>query len=154
MIKRNKSLILSLILAAMMNLIHINIFNTDLTPDFILLVLIFWFFKNSNAVSISTFWCVGLATDIFMGDLLGQYALSYAFCYFVAQYFINKIMLNNNYQQLLYIFLIFLSAQIIILIINVMHELNYPGLSYYLQSFTAVLIWHVLSKFKFFKLDH
>ena len=100
MIRKNKSLIISLVIAAMMNLIHINIFNTDLTPDFILLTLIFWFFKNPNAVSISTFWFVGLVNDIFMGDLLGQYALTYASCYFIAQYFINKIMLNNKHQQL------------------------------------------------------
>jgi hypothetical protein len=39
------------------------------------------------------------------------------------------------------------------LIINVTHDLYYPGLSYYFQSITAVLIWHVLSKFKLFKLD-
>ena len=92
----------------MINLIHINIFNTDLTPDFILLTLIFWFFKSPNAVSISTFWLVGLITDIFIGDLLGQHALTYASCYFIAQYFISKIMLNNKHQKLLYIFLIFL----------------------------------------------
>ena len=137
----------------MINLIHINIFNTDLTPDFILLTLIFWFFKNPNAVSISTFWLVGLITDIFIGDLLGQHALTYASCYFIAQYFINKIMLNNKHQKLLYIFLIFLSAQIIMLIINLTHDLHYPELSYYLQSITAVFIWHALSKFRFFKLD-
>jgi rod shape-determining protein MreD len=105
-------------------------------------------------VSISLFWFVGLVTDILIGDLLGQYALTYASCYFIAQYFINKIMLNNKYQQLLYIFFIFLSAQIIMLIINVMHDLHYPGLSYYLQSITAVLIWYAFTKFKFFKLDH
>jgi rod shape-determining protein MreD len=89
MIRKNKSLIFSLIAAAIMNLIHINIFNTDLTPDFILLALIFWFFKNPNAVSISLFWFVGLLTDILMGDLLGQYALTYASCFFIAQYLIN-----------------------------------------------------------------
>ena len=100
MIRKNKSLIVSLIIAAMMNLIHINIFNVDLTPDFILLALIFWFFKNPNMVSISTFWLVGLVTDIFMGDLLGQYALTYASCYFIAQYFVSKIMLNNKHQQI------------------------------------------------------
>ena len=137
----------------MINLIHINIFNTDLTPDFILLTLIFWFFKNPNAVSISTFWLVGLINDIFIGDLLGQHALTYASCYFSAQYFISKIMLNNKHQKLLYIFLIFLSAQIIILIINLTHDLHYPGLGYFLQSITAVFIWHAFSKFKFFKLD-
>ena len=137
----------------MMNLIHINIFNTDLTPDFILLALIFLFFKNPNAVSISLFWCVGLMTDIFIGDLLGQYALTYASCYFIAQYFINKIMLNNKHQQLFYIFFIFLSAQIIMLLINVMHDLHYPGLSYFIQSITALIIWHLLTQFKFFKLD-
>ena len=153
MIKKNKLFIISLIIAAMINLIHINIFNTDLTPDFILLTLIFWFFKSPNAVSISTFWLVGLITDIFIGDLLGQHALTYASCYFIAQYFISKIMLNNKHQKLLYIFLIFLSAQIIILIINLTHDLHYPGLGYFLQSITAVFIWHVFSKFKFFKLD-
>ncbi len=153
MIKKNKLFIISLIIAAMINGIHINIFNADLTPDFILLTLIFWFFKNPNAVSISTFWFVGLINDFLMGDLLGQHALTYASCYFIAQYFINKIMLNNKHQKLLYIFLIFLSAQMIILIINLTHDLHYPGLGYYLQSITAVFIWHVFSKFKFFKLD-
>jgi len=153
MIKKNKLFIISLIIAAMINLIQINIFNIDLKPDFILLTLIFWFFKNPNAVSISTFWLVGLIDDIFMGDLLGQHALTYASCYFIAQYFISKIMLNNKYQKLLYIFLIFLSAQMIILIINLTHDLYYPGLSYFLQSITAVFIWHAFSKFKFFKLD-
>ena len=153
MIKKNKFFIISLIIAAIINLIQINIFNIDLKPDFILLTLIFWFFKNPNAVSISTFWLVGLIDDIFMGDLLGQHALTYASCYFIAQYFINKIMLNNKYQKLLYIFLIFLSAQMIILIINLTHDLHYPGLGYFLQSITAVFIWHAFSKFKFFKLD-
>jgi len=153
MIKKNKLFIISLIIAAMINLIQINIFNIDLKPDFILLTLIFWFFKNPNAVSISTFWFVGVINDIFIGDLLGQHALTYASCYFIAQYFINKIMLNNKYQKLLYIFLIFLSAQMIILIINLTHDLHYPGLGYFLQSITAVFIWHAFSKFKFFKLD-
>ena len=153
MIKKNKLFIISLIIAAMINQIHINIFNADLTPDFILLTLIFWFFKSPNAVSISTFWLVGLITDIFIGDLLGQHALTYASCYFIAQYFISKIMLNNKHQKLLYIFLIFLSAQMIILIINLTHDLHYPGLGYFLQSITAIFIWYAFSKFKFFKLD-
>jgi rod shape-determining protein MreD len=88
-----------------------------------------------------------------MGDLLGQYALTYASCYFIAQYFISKIILNNKHQILLYVFLIFLSAQIIMLIINLTHDLHYPGFSYYLQSITAIFIWYAFSKFKFFKLD-
>jgi rod shape-determining protein MreD len=153
MIKKNKSFIISLLIAATFNLIQIKIFNIDLTPDFILLTLIFWFFKSPSLVSISLFWFIGLIVDIFMGDLLGQYAMTYACCYFMAQYFVRKILLNNNYQQLLYIFLIFLSAQIIMLMINVMHDLQYPGSSYFLQSITAVVIWHALSKFNFFKLD-
>ena len=154
MIKKNKSFIVSLIFAALLNLIDINIFNIDLTPDFILLTLIFWFFKSPNRMSISIFWFVGLVNDILIGDLLGQYALTYACCYAITQYFIAKILINNKNQQLLYIFLIFLSAQIIMLIINVMHDLHYPGLSYFLQSIAAVVIWHSLSKFNFFKLDH
>ena len=153
MIKKNKSFIISLLIAGLLNLIQIKIFNIDLTPDFILLTLIFWFFKSPALVSISLFWFIGLIVDIFMGDLLGQYALTYACCYFIAQYFVYKILLNNKYQQLFYIFLIFLAAQIVMLMINVMHELQYPGTSYFLQSITAVIIWHGLSKFKFFKLD-
>lgn len=153
MIKKNKSFIISLLIAAILNLIQIKIFNIDLMPDFILLTLIFWFFKNPTLVSISLFWFIGLLVDIFMGDLLGLYALTYACCYFMAQYFFGKIFLNNKYQQLIYIFLIFLSAQIIMLIINVMHDLHYPGVSYFIQSITAILIWNGLSKFNFFKLD-
>jgi rod shape-determining protein MreD len=153
MIKNNKSFVISLLIAAILNLIQFKILNVDLTPDFILLILIFWFFKSPASVSISLFWFIGLVVDIFMGDLLGQYALTYACCYFMAQYFINKVLLNNAYQKLLYIFLLFLGAQTIMLVINVMHDLHYPGASYFLQSITAVIIWHGLSKFKFFKLD-
>jgi rod shape-determining protein MreD len=154
MIKNNKSFVISLLIGAILNLIQFKILNVDLTPDFILLILIFWFFKSPASVSISLFWFIGLVVDIFMGDLLGQYALTYACCYFMAQYFISKVLLNNAYQKLLYIFLIFLGAQTIMLVINVMHDLHYPGASYFLQSITAVIIWHGLSKFKFFKLDH
>ena len=153
MIKNNKSFVISLIIGAILNLIQFKILHVDLTPDFILLILIFWFFKSPASVSISLFWFIGLVVDIFMGDLLGQYALTYACCYFMAQYFISKVLLNNAYQKLLYIFLIFLGAQTIMLVINVMHDLHYPGASYFLQSITAVIIWHGLSKFKFFKLD-
>jgi rod shape-determining protein MreD len=153
MIKNNKSFVISLLIAAILNLIQFKILNVDLTPDFILLTLIFWFFKSPASVSISLFWFIGLLVDIFMGDLLGQYALTYACCYFIAQYFVSKILLNNKYQKLLYIFLIFLAAQIIMLMINVMHDLHYPGASYFLQSITAIIIWYSLSKFKFFKLD-
>ena len=127
MIKNNKSFVISLLIAAILNLIQFKILNVDLTPDFILLTLIFWFFKSPASVSISLFWFIGLLVDIFMGDLLGQYALTYACCYFIAQYFVSKILLNNKYQKLLYIFLIFLGAQIIMLMINVMHDLHYPG---------------------------
>ena len=154
MIKNNKSFVISLLIAAILNLIQFKILNVDLTPDFILLTLIFWFFKSPASVSISLFWFIGLLVDIFMGDLLGQYALTYACCYFIAQYFVSKILLNNKYQKLLYIFLIFLGAQIIMLMINVMHDLHYPGASYFIQSFSAIIIWYSLSKFKFFKLDH
>ena len=153
MIKKNKSFIISLLIAALLNLIQIKIFNIDLTPDFILLILIFWFFKSPALVSISLFWFIGIIVDVFMGDLLGQYALTYACCYFIAQYFVSKILLNNKHQKLLYIFLIFLGAQIIMLMINVMHDLHYPGASYFIQSFSAIIIWYSLSKFKFFKLD-
>ncbi len=153
MIKNNKSFVISLLIAAILNLIQFKILNVDLTPDFILLTLIFWFFKSPASVSISLFWFIGLIVDIFMGDLLGQYALTYACCYFIAQYFVSKILLNNKYQKLLYIFLIFLGAQIIMLMINVMHDLHYPGASYFIQSFSAIIIWYSLSKFKFFKLD-
>jgi len=153
MIKNNKSFVISLLIAAILNLIQFKFLNVDLTPDFILLTLIFWFFKSPASVSISLFWFIGLVVDIFMGDLLGQYALTYASSYFMAQYFMRKVLLNNAYQKLLYIFLIFLGAQTIMLLINVMHDLHYPGASYFLQSFTAVIIWHGLSKFKFFKLD-
>ncbi|MSQ80312.1 MAG: rod shape-determining protein MreD [Candidatus Methylopumilus sp.] len=151
MIKKNKQFISSLFLAGIFNLIQINIFNIDLTPDFILLTLIFWLFKTPNNISISTFWVVGLSTDVFMGDLMGQYALTYACCYFIAEYFMRRILINNKNQQLFYVFLIFLSAQIILLIINLIHNVRYPGLSYFFQSISAALIWHAFSKSKFFK---
>ena len=154
MIKNNKLLIASLIVAAIVNLISLCILNIDFLPDFILLTLLFWLFTSSNVLSISIFWSVGLLADIFLGDLLGQNALTYASCYFMAQFYKTKIMLTNNFQLSIYIFFIFLGAQIIMLFTNLMHELRYPGLSYFLQSLSAGLICYLWSTFRSFKFDH
>jgi rod shape-determining protein MreD len=49
-----------------------------LNPDWVLLVLIYWSLAVPERIGIGYAWIFGILTDVLMGRLFGQYALSYS----------------------------------------------------------------------------
>ncbi len=47
-------------------------------PDWVLLVLIYWSLAMPERIGIGYAWFFGILTDVLMGRLFGQYALSYS----------------------------------------------------------------------------
>ena len=52
-------------------------------PDWVILTLIYWALATPETASVGKAWFVGLLVDALTGQLLGQYALTYAVSIFL-----------------------------------------------------------------------
>ena len=138
-----KSIYLSLFLALICLLFPWSGIALTLRPDFMLLVIIFWLLRAPNQCSVGTAWFVGLLVDLATGDIFGQYALAYTITAFIAVIYQRRLVLFNSTQQLIYVFALLLTSQLVLLILKTFAGRENLGWSYFLPSLTGVLIWQI-----------
>lgn len=142
-----KSVYLSLILAFICFLLPWSGVALQARPDFLLLVIIFWLIRAPNLCNIGTAWFVGLFVDLATGGTFGQYALAYTVTAFFAVIYQRRLVLFNGTQQLFYVFLLLITAQIILLILKTFAGAQSLGWAYFLPSITGVLLWKIAVMF-------
>lgn len=142
-----KSVYLSLILAFICLLLPWSGIALQARPDFLLLVIIFWLIRAPNLCNIGTAWFVGLFVDLATGGTFGQYALAYTVTAFFAVIYQRRLVLFNGTQQLFYVFLLLITAQIILLILKTFAGAQSLGWAYFLPSITGVLLWKIAVMF-------
>ena len=142
-----KSVYLSLILAFICLLLPWSGLALQARPDFLLLVIIFWLIRAPNLCNIGTAWFVGLFVDLATGGTFGQYALAYTVTAFFAVIYQRRLVLFNGTQQLFYVFLLLITAQIILLILKTFAGAQSLGWAYFLPSITGVLLWKIAVMF-------
>jgi rod shape-determining protein MreD len=142
-----KSVYLSLILAFICLLLPWSGVALQARPDFLLLVIIFWLIRAPNLCNIGTAWFVGLFVDLATGGTFGQYALAYTVTAFFAVIYQRRLVLFNGTQQLFYVFLLLITAQIILLILKTFAGAQSLGWAYFLPSITGVLLWKIAVMF-------
>lgn len=142
-----KSVYLSLILAFICLLLPWSGLALQLRPDFLLLAIIYWLIRAPNLCNIGTAWFVGLFVDLATGGVFGQYALAYTVTAYFAVIYQRRLVLFNGTQQLFYVFLLLISAQIILLILKTFTGALPLGWSYFLPSVTGVLLWKIAVMF-------
>lgn len=138
-----KSLYISLILAFICLLLPWSGILLQARPDFLLLVIIFWLIRAPNLCNIGTAWFVGLFVDLATGGTFGQYALAYTVTAFFAVIYQRRLVLFNGTQQLFYVFLLLIIAQIILLILKTFAGALSLGWAYFIPSITGVLLWKI-----------
>ncbi len=138
-----KSVYVSLILAFICLLLPWSGVVLQARPDFLLLVIIFWLIRAPNLCNIGTAWFVGLFADLATGGTFGQYALAYTVTAFFAVIYQRRLVLFNGTQQLFYVFLLLITAQIILLILKTFAGALSLGWAYFLPSITGVLLWKI-----------
>jgi rod shape-determining protein MreD len=74
----NFRIFLTLILAMCLRIVPLPESLAILNPDWVLLVLIYWSLVIPERFGIGYAWVFGILTDVLMGRLFGQYALSYS----------------------------------------------------------------------------
>ncbi|MES2182173.1 MAG: rod shape-determining protein MreD [Pseudomonadota bacterium] len=142
-----KSVYLSLTLAFICLLLPWSGLALQLRPDFLLLAIIFWLIRAPNLCNIGTAWFVGLFVDLATGGVFGQYALAYTVTAYFAVIYQRRLVLFNGTQQLFYVFLLLISAQIILLILKTFTGVLPLGWAYFSPSVTGVLLWKIAVMF-------
>ena len=95
-------------------------------PDWVLLVLLHWSLSASNELSIGKAWSIGLLMDVLMGQVLGQYALSYAVSIVLSEQQYKRINAMPLFQQSLFIASLLLLARIFMFWIEKVEYMSLP----------------------------
>lgn len=136
-------IVLTLMLALLFNLLPWR--DSAGVPDLCATVLAFWCIHQPRRIGIGIAWALGLLLDVGNGALLGQHALAYSVLAFLAIAVHRRILWFPLWQQSLHMLLLFLSTQVLMLVIRFAAGASFPGWIYFASSFICALLWPALS---------
>jgi len=138
-------IVLSLMVALLLNLIPLKGMMLIFWPDFVALAVLYWCIGQPQRVGISTAFCMGLLMDLGEASAFGQHALAYCIMAFGALVFHRRLSNFGPYKQAPQIGLILFSGQVIILLAGLLDGSPFPGWDFFLASVTGILLWPFLS---------
>ena len=108
--ERNLLIVLSLIAIFFSNLGIPGIVNSAIMPNYFIALIITFILMRLGNLNLYKLVIIGLLVDVFVGQLLGQYALIFISIYF-ADYTVNRVLIIKSEKQLftLSFFLILIS---------------------------------------------
>ena len=112
-------------------------------PDWVILTLIYWALATPEEASVGKAWFVGLLVDVLTGQLLGQYALTYAFSIFLCIKQHKRIRNFPIIQQSLAVFVLLLIARILMFWIEHINHQLMPAY-FWLPILTGSILWPVI----------
>jgi rod shape-determining protein MreD len=134
---------LSLLIALTLNLIPFG--RLPGIPDWFALTLTFWCLHQPLKVGMGAGFVFGLAMDVANGSMMGQHALAYVLLAFAAGGLSKRVLWFPLAQQALHVLPLLLGTQLVMLVIRMATGAEFPGITYFLASGVATLLWHPLS---------
>jgi rod shape-determining protein MreD len=110
-------------------------------PDLVALVLAFWCVHQPRKMGIGVAWGVGLVMDAANGALFGQHALAYAVLAYAAQALHRRILRFPVWQQAVQVLVLLAASQLLMLVTRLAAGGTYPGLSFFVGSLIAGMLW-------------
>lgn len=134
---------LSLLIALTLNLIPFG--RLPGIPDWFALTLAFWCLHQPLKVGMGAGFVFGLAMDVANGSVMGQHALAYVLLAFAAGSLSKRVLWFPLAQQALHVLPLLLGTQLVMLALRMATGAEFPGITYFLASGVATLLWHPLS---------
>ena len=134
---------LTLIAAIFFDMIPVG--RLPVLPDFVALTLAFWCVREPLRVGMSAAFLLGVAMDVSSGSVMGQHSLAYVLLSFAAGGLSKRILWFPLAQQALHILPLLLGTQLVMFVVRMMAGGEFPGVLYFLSSFTATLLWYPLT---------
>lgn len=134
---------LTVMIALFLDMIPVG--RLPLLPDFVALTLAFWCVREPLRVGMSAGFLLGIAMDVSSGSVMGQHSLAYVLLSYAAGGLSRRILWFPLAQQALQILPLLLGTQLVMFVTRMMGGGEFPGVLYFLSSFTSTLLWYPLT---------
>ncbi len=114
-------------------------------PDFVALTLAFWCVREPFKVGMGAAFLLGIVMDVVSASVMGQHSLAYVLLGFAASGLSRRILWFPLSHQALHILPLLLGAQLVMLAVRMIGGAEFPGMLYFLSSFTGSLLWYPLT---------
>jgi rod shape-determining protein MreD len=138
-------ILITLLVALLLNLLPGGGFWLTARPDFLALVLLFWCIQEPRFVGVGGAWALGLLMDVADANLFGQHALAYALLAYAAEFFHRRVLRFSLWAQALHVAVLVTACQLVVLLVRVFSGAAGVSWTYFVPSITAALLWPVAS---------
>ena len=135
----------SFVFAFLLNLLPWSGVALQISPDFVLLILLYWAVQEPRSVGQGLGFILGLVMDVADSALLGQHALIYVVAIFLVQLLRVRVLQLNLPAQALHIGAILILAQAIGVSLNLSLGREIPGTWMVIAPVVGALLWPVIS---------
>ncbi|NJD24538.1 MAG: rod shape-determining protein MreD [Betaproteobacteria bacterium] len=136
-------IVLSLVVALLLNLLPTAYWPG--IPDWVALVLCFWSVRETRRVGMGWGFVLGLLMDVADGAVLGQHGFAYVLLAYTAASLSRRILWFPLAQQALQVLPLLLLAQVVQAAMRLAVGADFPGWSYFIGPFVAVILWFPLT---------
>ncbi len=137
--------VLTLVLALLVNLVPLDGTALALRPDFLALVLLYWCIQEPRFVGVGVAWAMGLAMDVGDATLLGQHAVAYAVLAYAAEYFRRRVLRFPLWQQAAQVAVLLGLTASIVLLVRFVGGAAMPRWTYAAPPLVGALLWPLVS---------
>lgn len=133
----------SLLLALLLDLLPLG--RVVWTPDWVMVLLVFWSMHQPRRVGMGVAFALGLAIDVQQSALLGQHALVYAALVYAAQAVARRVLWFGVLSQALQLGPLFFAAHALQLALRMAGGGIFPGLEVAIAPLLETLLWPLAS---------
>lgn len=137
--------VISLILALLLNLLPWSGWALMARPDFLLVMLLYWSTHESRNIGQGWGFFLGLVMDVADSALLGQHALAYVAATFLIQLVRLRLLQLSVLEQALHVIGMLLVAQAINVLLNLSLGRDFPGFALVLAPLLGGVLWPLVS---------
>ena len=140
----NVFIVLTLMMALVLNALPWEGIWLLLRPDFVAVVLLYWCTHNPLRVGVGLSWLVGMMADVADSSLFGQHALAYTLLAFGGVVLHRRLQMFDVRQQTVQVLWIFALTYAVYALVH--WQVNgYVVWGYFIGCLTSMLLWAPLS---------
>jgi rod shape-determining protein MreD len=137
-------ILLTLVLALLVDLVPMPQWLSWVWPDLVALVLVYWGVFQPYRLGLLPAWGMGLLMDVADGALFGQHALAYAALMYGAIFLHRRIQMFPLGFQVAHVAALLLAERCLQLLVRLVAGEEFPGIGFFGGSLTAAALWPVL----------
>jgi len=111
------------------------------TPDWVMVLLVFWGVHQPSRVGMGVAFAMGLCMDVYQAALLGQHALAYSALMYGAIFAHRRLLWFSVFSQALQVLPLFIVAHAIELLVRLLAGGIVPGIEGVVAPFLEALLW-------------